>query len=76
MSMLLENNILDRFAQPNVIVGLVLVVVGILLALLAKRITRLFRRTNKIEPNDRIMLSIKAFALAVILAALIVIVIS
>ena len=75
MSLLLENNILDRFAQTNVIVGIILLVIGVLVALFSKKITKLVRKADKIEPNDRIMLTLKAFALMVILISLIVIII-
>lgn len=75
MSLLLENNILDRFAQPNVVVGVVLLVIGVLVAIFAKKITKLIRKADKVEPNDRIMLTLKAFALLVILISLIVIII-
>ena len=56
MSLLLENNILDRFAQTNVIVGIILLVIGVLVALFSKKITKLVRKADKIEPNDKIML--------------------
>ena len=75
MSLLLENNILDRFAQPNVVVGIVLLVICVLVAIFAKKITKLIRKADKVEPNDRIMLTLKAFALLVILISLIVIII-
>lgn len=75
MSLLLENNILDRFAQTNVIVGIILLVIGVLVALFSKKITKLIRKADKIEPNDKIMLTLKAFALMVILISLIVIII-
>lgn len=75
MSLLLENNILDRFAQTNVIVGIVLLVIGVLVAIFAKKITKLIRKADKVEPNDRIMLTLKAFSLLVILISLIVIII-
>ena len=75
MSLLLENNILDRFAQTNVIVGIILLVIGVLVALFSKKITKLVRKADKIEPNDKIMLTLKAFALMVILISLIVIII-
>ena len=75
MSLLLENNILDRFAQPNVVVGIVLLVIGVLVAIFAKKITKLIRKADKVEANDRIMLTLKAFALLVILISLIVIII-
>ena len=52
MSMLLDNDILARFTQTNVIVGLVLLVVGILLAIISGRITKLVRKTDKIQSNE------------------------
>ena len=75
MSMLLDNNILARFTQTNVIVGLVLLGVGIILALLSSTITKLKRKTNKIQSNDKLFLTIKALALAIILASLIVMIV-
>lgn len=75
VSMLLENNIWDRFTQTNVIVGLVLLVLGVILALVASKITKLIRKTDKIQSNDKIFLAIKAVALVIILASLIVMIV-
>lgn len=75
MSLLLDNDILQRLAQPNVLTGIILLIVGVIAALLAKKITKLVRKSDKVEPNDRVLLTIKAFALVVILAALIVMII-
>lgn len=75
MSMLLDNDILARFTQPNVITGLVLLVVGIILAVCAFKITKLIRKTDSVKNNDKVFLSIKAIALAIILASLIVMII-
>ena len=75
MSMLLDNDILARFTQTNVIVGLVLLVVGIILAVISGKITKLVRKTDKIQSNDRLFLTIKAIALAIILASLIVMIV-
>lgn len=75
MSLLLDNNVWQRLSQPNVLTGIVLLIIGIAAALLAKKITKLIRRSDKVEPNDRVLLSIKAFALVVILASLIVMII-
>ena len=75
MSLLLDNDILARLTQPNVLTGLILLVIGLLFALFAKKITKLVRKSNKVEPNDRVLLILKAFALTVILVALIVMVI-
>ena len=75
MSMLLDNDILARFTQTNVIVGLVLLVLGILLAISSSWITRLVRKTEKVKSNDRMFLTIKAISLAIILASLIVMIV-
>lgn len=75
MSLLLDNNILERLAQPNVITGIVLLIVGVLFAIFAKRITKLVRKSEKVESNDKVLLTLKAFALVVILASLIVMII-
>ncbi len=75
MSMLLDNDILARLGQTNVITGLVLLVVGIILALCSSKITKLVRKKDKIESNDKVFLTLKAFALALILVSLIVMII-
>ncbi len=75
MSLLLDNDILARLTQPNVLTGLILLVIGLIFAIFAKKITKLVRKSNKVEPNDRVLLILKAFALTVILVSLIVMVI-
>lgn len=75
MSMLLENNILDRFMQVNVITGLVLLVIGIILAFVSGPITKAVRKVEKVSSNDKLFLVLKAFALILILVALIVMII-
>ena len=75
MSLLLDNNILERLMQPNVMAGIILLVVGVLFAIFAKKLTKLFRKSEKVESNDKILLTIKAFALVVILVSLIVMII-
>ncbi len=75
MSMLLDNDILVRLGQTNVVTGLVLLVVGIILALCSSKITKLVRKKDKIESNDKVFLTLKAFALALILVSLIVMII-
>ena len=71
MSMLLENNILTRLTQVNVIVGLVLLVLGILTACMAGFITKKIRKTKELNPSDKIYLVLKAFALLLVMASLI-----
>ncbi len=75
MSLLLDNDIIARLTQPNVLTGLILLVIGLIFAIFAKKITKLVRKSNKVEPNDKVLLCLKAFALTVILVSLIVMVI-
>ncbi len=75
ISLLLDNQIWERLKLPNVMTGIILLVIGIFFALFAKKITKLFRKGKKVESNDRILLVLKAFALVVILAALIIMII-
>ena len=75
MSLLLDNDILARLTQINVITGLILLVLGILLAVCSSKITKLIRKKDKIETNDKVFLTLKAFALALILVSLIVMII-
>lgn len=71
MIRLLENNILSRLLQVNVLVGLVLLVIGILLACMAGFITKKVRKTKKIQTNDKLYLILKAFALLIVMSSLI-----
>ena len=75
IGMFLENNILTRLGQANVVTGIILLVIGIILALCAGTITKLIRKQEKIQNNDKVFLVIKAFALAIILASLIVMIV-
>lgn len=75
MLLLLDNNILERLMQPNVLTGIILLVLGVIIAIFAKKITKLIRKSEKVESNDKILLSLKAFALVMILVALIVMII-
>lgn len=75
MAMLLDNDILARLTQVNIITGLILLFLGIVLAISAFKLTKLIRKRDDIKNNDKVFLSIKAIALAIILASLIVMII-
>ena len=76
MLFLLENTIIDFLSQELVIVGMVLAAVGLAFALLAKRITKVVRKSSEIEPTDSIMLILKAFGLICIVVALILMIVA
>ncbi len=71
MSLLLDNNIFARFAQTNVIVGVILLVLGILVGCLAGVITRKVRKTEEVDTSDKLYLILKAVALLLIMTSLI-----
>lgn len=74
MLFLLENTLLDLLSIDLVIVGMVLAAIGIAFALLAKRITKVVRKSSEIQPTDSVMLILKAFGLICIVIALILII--
>ncbi len=64
--MLLENfGIVLR--DPIYILAIVFASVGIACALLAKRITKLVRKTEEVKPDDKVLLGMKIAGLALIL---------
>lgn len=74
MLFLLENTLMDLLSQDLVIVGIVLAAIGVAFALLAKRITKVVRKSGEIEPTDVVMLGFKAFGLICIVVALLLII--
>lgn len=71
MSLLLDNNILSRLTQPNIIIGIVLLVIGIVLACMAGFITRKVRKVEKVNTSDKLYLILKATALLIVMCSLI-----
>ena len=61
--------------NPIYIFAMALAALGIACALLAKKITRLVRKTQEVSPDDKILLYIKVAGLAGILAGCILLVI-
>ncbi|MFA6860026.1 MAG: hypothetical protein WCR30_01400 [Clostridia bacterium] len=71
MNLMLFENLTTRLSQMNVQVGLVLAILGLGMALLAKRIARLVRQKKEIVSDDKVLLTCKAFGLVMICVALI-----
>ncbi len=71
MSLLLDNNILTRLTQPNIIIGIVLLVFGIVLACMAGFITKKVRKVEKVNTSDKLYLILKATALLIVMCSLI-----
>lgn len=75
-NLLLASNLLDRISKTHVIVGLVLAVLGVSLALLARRIASVARpqeqRKLPVENTNKVYLVLKALGLVFLLVALII----
>ncbi len=64
--MLLEDFI-KVLGEPIYVLAIVFASVGLACALLAKRITKLVRKTDNIKPDDKVLLGMKIAGLALIL---------
>ena len=73
MSLMLSfwSTISERFQLPMFTLGIVLAVLGVAIGVLAKRITRGVRKSNTIENNDKILISLKLVGLILLFLALI-----
>ncbi len=73
MSLMLSfwSTISERFQLPMFTLGIVLAVLGVAIGVLAKRITRVVRKSNTIENNDKILISLKLVGLILLFLALI-----
>ena len=64
--------LLEEFAKvisdPIYILAIILAAVGIACALLAKRVTKLVRKTDDVQPSDKVLIGMKLVGLALILA--------
>lgn len=72
--MLLEDFI-NVLKDPIYIVSIILAAVGIACALIAKRVTKLVRKTDNVDPSDKLLLLIKVIGLGLILIALLLLII-
>ena len=67
-------NFLRRIQMPAVIVALAFAIVGVALAVLARRIARVARKSNEIQENDSILISLKAVGLVFLFVSILIIV--
>lgn len=61
----------ERLQLPMFTAGIVLAVLGVAIGVLAKRITRVVRKSNTIEDNDKVLVSLKLVGLILLFLALI-----
>lgn len=73
LSMLLVNDFWnDYLLTPARIAGLSLIIIGVALAFLAKRLTRVIKKQDVVEKGDKMYASILLFSLVLILGGMIV----
>ena len=68
------DNLLKRLQLADVIIAMCFAVIGVAIAVLAKRITRTIRKRNNIEDNDKILILFKAASLVLIFVAFLILV--
>lgn len=61
------DRILEYLTTPNKIVGIILATLGFALSLLAKRITKVARKSDKVKDNDPLYLILLGISLVLIL---------
>ena len=72
MSLLAFVDLLTRLNQVNVIIGIILAVVGLSVIFLAKRFTVAVRKTDDVDDNDKLYVTLKMIGLILVVAGMIV----
>lgn len=67
-------NFVTNLNLYDIAYALILAVCGLSITILAKRITRVFKKRNDIDDEDKFMLTLKAFGLLLIFAALLMVI--
>ena len=62
------------FSMPQIWIAMILCVVGVALVLLARRITRVAKNVDKVEDNDRTLVTIKCVGIVLLVIAVLIIV--
>ncbi len=66
------DSILEYLSQTTVIIGITLLIIGLAIAMLSKRIARVARKSNDVRDDDRITLVLRVIGLLFIVAGFIV----
>lgn len=72
---MLAESLLEHLQKPNVLIAIILAILGVFLALIAKRAARAFRHKKDIKEDDIIMVTMKIVGLLLILVGLILMVV-
>lgn len=68
------DNLISRLSMPPVIFALVFAIVGLSLAIIAKRVAMVVRKSDKIDEKDPVMIGCKAVGLACLFVSVLIIV--
>ena len=71
-SLLLEQTLMEFLTTPNKLVGIIIAALGFALSILAKKITRIARKSDEVSDKDPIYLIMLGFALCMIMVGLII----
>lgn len=69
------NNFLQRLSMPSIIFALVFAIIGVSLAVIARRVAVVVRKSKDIDEKDPIMIGLKAVGLACLFVSVLIIVI-
>lgn len=62
------------FSMPQIWIAMILCVVGVALVLLARRITRVAKNIEKVEDNDRMLVTIKCVGIVMLVLTVVILV--
>lgn len=71
-AILLEQTLIDYLSTPNKLVGIILAILGFALSILAKKITKVARKTDNPSNKDPLYLILLAVALCLIMVGLVI----
>ncbi len=66
------NELWNYLKQPNVIIGLALIIIGLVCVILSARIVRTVRKVDVVENNDRMLLAIRIVGLVLMIIGFVV----
>ena len=66
------DTIMEYLSQTTVIIGVSLLVIGLAIAMLSKRITRIARKSNDIQEDDRLLLFLRVIGLLFVICGFVV----
>ena len=69
-----KESFIRYFSMPQIWVAMILCVVGVALVILARRITRVAKNIEKVEDNDRTLVTIKCIGIIMLVLTVVILV--